>query len=120
MNEQLSVLPWLLLILLALALWKGRARLALGSLAIVMLGVLTVLSFAIVCLPRMQGDLANVIDFSSSSNAGRYSYPFFAAWFLAVASAWFDNPQPPQPVNLPNTPRASAPPGRVLPSKKQR
>ena len=53
-NEQLTVLPWLTLILLALALWKGRSRLALGSLTVVIFGVLTVLSFVIACLPRMQ------------------------------------------------------------------
>ena len=31
----------------------------------------------------MQGDLANAIEFSTSNEVGRYSYPFFAAWFLA-------------------------------------
>ncbi|MFZ1073489.1 MAG: hypothetical protein WAO21_08660 [Verrucomicrobiia bacterium] len=119
-NEQLSLLPWLLLILLALALWKGRARLALGSLAIVILGVLSVLSFVIVCLPRMHGNLANVIDFSSSNEVGRYSYPFFAAWFLAAASVWFDNPQTSQPAGLSNAPRTGSSPGPAAPSKKQR
>jgi hypothetical protein len=119
-NEQLSLLPWLLLILLALALWKGRARLVLGSLAVVILGVLSVLSFVIVCLPRMHGNLANVIDFSSSNEVGRYSYPFFAAWFLAAASVWFDNPQTSQPAGLSNAPRTGSSPGPAAPSKKQR
>ena len=111
-NEQLSVLPWLLLILLALAWWKRRGRLALGSLTVVIIGVFTVLALVIACLPRMQGDLAKAIDFSSSNEVGRYSYPFFAAWFLAVAAIWFDDPQSSQPSSPPNTPRASAAPSR--------
>lgn len=119
-NEQLAILPWLLLILLALALWKGRARLAMGSLAIVMVGVFTVLSFVIACLPTMQSDLSNVIGFSTGNQVGRYYFPFFAAWFLATAAAWFDNPQSPQPGNLPDVPRAGASPGSAAPHKKQR
>ena len=119
-NEQLTVLPWLTLILLALALWKGRARLALGSLTVVIFGVLTVLSFVIACLPRMQTDLANVIEFSTGSDVGRYSYPFFAAWFLAVAAIWFDKPQAPQPASLPDAPRAGVSRNPAAPSKKQR
>lgn len=119
-NEQLAVLPWLLLVLLALSLWKGRARLALGSLTAVILGVFTILSFAISCIPIMQGDLSNVIDFSGSNQVGRYYFPFFAAWFLAVAASWFDNPQPQSSVNVPNTPRAQAAPRREAPAKKQR
>ena len=90
-NDQLVVLPWLVLVLLALALWKGRARLALGSLTLVIFGVFTVLSLVIACLPNAQSDLSNVIDFSTTPDMGRYYYPFFAAWFLAVTAAWFDD-----------------------------
>ena len=117
-NEQLTVLPWLLLILLVLALWKGRARLAVGTLTVVMLGVFTVLSFVIACLPNMQSNLSNVIDFSTGNQVGRYFYPFFAAWFLAIAAAWFDgNPQPSASGSLPKPLRANATPGRPMPSK---
>ncbi|MGA3284859.1 MAG: hypothetical protein ABSD57_10440 [Verrucomicrobiota bacterium] len=119
-NEQLTVLPWLSVILLALAWWQRRARLALGSLSVVMLGVFTVLSFVIACLPRMQGDLANVIDFSTSNQVGRYYFPFFAAWFLAVAAIWFDDPQPSPSAATPNSPRDHPSPGRATPPKKQR
>jgi hypothetical protein len=117
-NEQLTVLPWLLLILLALALWKGRARLALGSLTVVMLGVFTVLSFVIACLPAMQSDLSNVIDFSTGNQVGRYYFPFFAAWFLAVAVIWFDDPQPSPSATAPNSPRDNPPPSRAMPPQK--
>jgi hypothetical protein len=119
-NEQLSVLPWLLVILLVLAWWKRRGRLALGSLTVVIIGVFSVLAFVIACLPHMQGDLSKAIEFSSSNEVGRYSYPFFAAWFLAVAAIWFNDPQSSQPSSPPNTPRASAAPGPAAPSKKQR
>lgn len=119
-NEQLTVLPWLSLVLLVLALWKCRNRLALGTLTGVIFGVLTVLSFVIACLPRMQQDLAKVIEFSSGSDVGRYSYPFFTAWFLAIAASWFRDPRPPQPPNQPNPPRAGASPTPAARPKKQR
>jgi hypothetical protein len=61
-----------------------------------------------------------VIEFSTGSDVGRYSYPFFAAWFLAAASVWFHNPQSPQPASLPNAPRAGASRNPAAPSKKQR
>jgi hypothetical protein len=118
-NEQITVLPWLLVILLALALWKGRARLALGCLSVVMLGVFTVLSLVIACLPHMQSDLSKVIDFSTANQVGRYYFPFFAAWFLAVAAAWFDNPQASSSANGPNPLRANASPDRATTSPKR-
>ena len=82
MNEQLSVLPWLLLALLVFTLWKGRARLALDCLSLVMVGVFTILSLAIASLPRMQSQVVRMIDFSTANQVGRYFYPFLAAWFL--------------------------------------
>ncbi|HEY5282943.1 MAG TPA: hypothetical protein VIM14_09150 [Polyangia bacterium] len=95
-NDQLGVLPWLLLALLALALWQGRARLALACLSIVMLGVFTMLSVVIACLQRMQGDVLKVIDFSAANQVGRYCYPFFVAWFLAATAAWFSDSDDPE------------------------
>lgn len=90
-NDQLSVLPWLLLALLVFTLWKGRARLALDCLSLVMVGVFTILSLAIASLPRMQSQVVRLIDFSTANQVGRYFYPFLAAWFLAVVAAWFDD-----------------------------
>jgi hypothetical protein len=94
-NDQLSVLPWLLLVLLAFTYWRGRARLALLSLSLVILGVFTTLSLVIACLPRMQSHLSRVIEFSTANQVGRYCYPFFVAWFLATAAVWFDDARSP-------------------------
>jgi hypothetical protein len=105
-NDQLSVLPWLLLALLAFALWQGRARLALACLSIVMLGVFTLLSLVIACLQRMQGDVLKVIDFSAANQVGRYCYPFFVAWFLAATAAWFNDSDEPETPPSPQGPRA--------------
>jgi hypothetical protein len=118
-NEQLAILPWLLVVMLVLAWWKRRHRLALGSLSVVMLGVFSVIAFVIACLPRMQGDLANAIEFSTSNEVGRYSYPFFTAWFLAVAAAWFDDPQPSSSTNVPNPSRANVTRDRAALSPKK-
>jgi len=119
-NEQLAALPWLLLILLALTLWQRRARLAAGSLAFAMFGVISVVSLAITCQPRVQADLLNAINFSTSNGAGRYLYPFFSAWFLALASLWFDNSQSSPSLATADSPRVSAPPNRATIPKKQR
>jgi len=118
-NEQLAVLPWLVVILLALAWWKRRGRLALGSLTVVILGVFTVLALVIACLPRTQGSLSYAIEFSTSNEVGRYSYPFFAAWFLAVAAIWFENPQSSPPANLPDPTHDNPLPYRTKPLKKR-
>jgi hypothetical protein len=107
-NEQLTVLPWLLVILLVLALWQRRHRLAVGSLTVATLGVFTILAFVISCLPRMQSDLSNAIDFSSSDEVGRYSFPFFTAWFLGVMVIWFLSLEPPPADPPPESARSDA------------
>ena len=99
-NAELSVLPWLLLVLLLLSLvFNARGRLTLGLLSGVILVVLAFLSFVISSLSRMQADLAKVIDMTLNVS-GRYYYPFFVAWFLGIVSLWFPNksdlPLPPQ------------------------
>ena len=103
-NPELSVLPWLLLFLFGFSLWwKGRHRLVLATLVGVIIIEFTILSFITSCLGKMQADVANVINFSSSSDlVGRYYYPFFTACFLGVASVWFIEE---------NTPAVSASPG---------
>lgn len=107
-NPELSVLPWVLLILFALSLWALRKqRFPLITLAVVLLAQVTILSFVISCLARMQADVSNVIDFAISV-VGRYYYPFFAASFLGVIALWFLDKSPeaspssnlePQPVS---------------------
>jgi hypothetical protein len=127
-NPDLSVLPWLLLLLLAFSLWKksGRGRRAVVYLSLAIIGVLTALTVVTTCFMSFQalegfntfGEL--MIDFSSANEVGRYFFPFMVAWFLAIATIWFDDPQPQSSLNLPNGPRANASPSRAAPAKKQR
>ena len=92
-NPELSVLPWLLLFLFGFSLWwKARRRLALVTLAGVIIAQLTILSFSISCLPRVQADVANVINYNTNTDSvARYYYPFFTACFLGVLSVWFSD-----------------------------
>ena len=116
-SDELSFLPWLLIGLLTLSLWKGRCRLALGSLTIVMIGVLTILSLAISCLPRIQGDLSNAISISCEP-VERYFYPFFVAWFLGITITWFNYKDKPTVHNCLTHHKTScdeSSPGRSLP-----
>lgn len=83
-NEQLTLLPWLLLILVLVALWQKRSRPATASLSAVVLGVLVMLALTLSCLPYIQNDPAMLIHYSGPDEVGRYSYPFFIAWFLGV------------------------------------
>lgn len=87
-NPDLSVLPWLLLSLIALTFWKKpRHRLALGVFLLVVFGQFLVLSIVISCLNVMQANVQQVITFASDV-VGRYYYPFFAACFLGVMAIW--------------------------------
>ena len=123
-NEQLAVLPWLLLVLLAFSVWKKREWPALLCLTLTMLGMFAFLSFVISCLSYTQSDTPNVADFScaftfyGSGGMGRYFYPFFTAWFLGIAALWFDDPQPSPSAATPNPPRDNPPSRRAKPSKK--
>jgi hypothetical protein len=92
-NPELSVLPWLLLFLVGFSLWwKARRRVALATLAGVIIAQFTILSFSISCLAHMQADVVNVINFSiNSDSVARYYYPFFTACFLGVLSVWFSD-----------------------------
>lgn len=87
-NPELFVLPWLLLILIALSFWKKpKDRTALGMLVAITVTELVILSFAISCLDTMQSDLSKVIDFASNV-VGRYYYPFFMSCLLGAAALW--------------------------------
>lgn len=87
-NAQLSVLPWLVLVLLGLAVWRRRARRPIACVGLVTLVVFTVLSLVIACLPRMQRSLPRMIEFSTGAQIVRYFYPFFVALFLVAVVVW--------------------------------
>jgi hypothetical protein len=93
-NQQLSVLPWILVPLLVLAFWRGRFRVALAWLLAIDLALFSMLSLVIACLPRMQKNLQTVIEFSTTGQVGRYFCPFFIALFLATIATWFDEASP--------------------------
>ncbi|HUA66257.1 MAG TPA: hypothetical protein VME24_10440 [Alphaproteobacteria bacterium] len=91
-NDQLSVLPWLLLALLILSLvYKSSGRLVIGLLSGIILILFTFLSFVVACLKK--DDLQSGIDFACNV-VGRYYYPFFTAWFLGTAAVWFMDDKP--------------------------
>lgn len=91
-NEEVALLPWLLLILLGLSLWQ-RHNLAVACVSAVMSGVFAFLSLAMACLPGVQQDLSRLILYGCTFS-GRYYYPFLVAWFLALAAAWFPGQGP--------------------------
>lgn len=92
-NVQLSVLPWLLMVLLLFSIvCKSRERMVIGVLSVIFLGVFTALALIIACL--YVNDLASAIDIAATVTC-RYYYPFFVAWFLGIAALWFPNDTPP-------------------------
>ena len=87
-GPELSVLPWILLILVGLTFWKKPGhRVALGALLFAVVGQILALSFIISCLAVMQGNVNEVIDFSGEI-MGRYFYPFFTACFFGAMAIW--------------------------------
>ncbi|HSY43721.1 MAG TPA: hypothetical protein VK811_07400 [Candidatus Acidoferrum sp.] len=98
-NEQMSILPWLLLVLLAFSFWKKRQPRVLLSLTLAILGMLAFLPFVITCLSYTQSDTPHAPDLTyafpyyNNVEMGRYLYPFLTAWFLGIACVWFANDQ---------------------------
>jgi hypothetical protein len=87
-GPELSLLPWILLLLLGLTFWKKPShRLALSALLAVIVGQLFALLFIISSLATKQANLNEVIDFTGVI-VGRYFYPFFAACFLGTMAIW--------------------------------
>ena len=99
-NKELTVLPWLILVLLAIALFKARNRFTVLLVSGASLAVFTVLALVIASLNRMQADVANVIDFATNV-VGRYYYPFLMAWFLGLVAVWFADHNEPAPETKP-------------------
>lgn len=91
-NEQLSILPWLLLAVIAVTIiYKSKGRIALAVLSGIILFVFSFLSLVVSCLYK--DSLAGAIDFACNT-VGRYYYPFFTAWFLGTAAIWFTDGKP--------------------------
>jgi hypothetical protein len=91
-NDQLAVLPWLLLVLIFISIAsKPSGRPVVGVFSAVVLLLFTFLSFVVSCLKK--DDLQSAIDFTCGI-VGRYYYPFFSAWFLATTAIWFADPKP--------------------------
>jgi hypothetical protein len=87
LNDQLAVLPWLLVVLLILTvLYKPRGRLVVALLSAIILVLFTFLSLVVSCLKK--DDLQSAIDFACNI-VGRYYYPFFTAWFIGTVTLWF-------------------------------
>jgi hypothetical protein len=108
-NEQMAVLPWLLLIVLGFSLWKKRQAMPLLVLSLVMFGMMAFFTFVLTGEAYTESDVPNALQYSrlfvewnSSDDIGRYCYPFFVAWFLCAAALWFpDESASPQPAAQP-------------------
>jgi hypothetical protein len=92
-NRELTILPWLALLLLVLACFKARNRFTVSLVTLSTFAVFTVLALVIASLRHMQADVAHVIDFATNV-VGRYYYPFLLAWFLGLAAVWFPDCPP--------------------------
>jgi hypothetical protein len=113
-NEQLSILPWLLMALIVITLiFKSRERLTVGVFSGIIIVILSILSFVIACL-RVD-DLPGGIDFTIGV-VGRYFYPLFVAWFLAIIALWL----PDKGTMAPAGDGAKANPASPLVSKQKR
>jgi hypothetical protein len=102
LNNQLSLLPWLLLILLVITLaFKSKGRIPVVVLSGAVILVFSFLSLVVSCL--YYNSLSTSIDFACNPDTvGRYAYPFFTAWFLGITALWFmDEKNQPQPVPAP-------------------
>lgn len=98
-NDQLTVLPWLVVILLVLSFaYKSRGRLIAALFSCIILVLFAFLSFVVSCLNK--DDLQSAIDFACNV-VGRYYYPFFVAWFLGIAALWFMDEQERAPAPAP-------------------
>jgi hypothetical protein len=87
LNEQLSILPWLLVVLLVISIiYKSKGRVTIVVLSGIILFVFSFLSLVVSCL--YANNLSDAIDFACNT-VGRYYYPFFTAWFLGTAAIWF-------------------------------
>ena len=90
-NYQLHILPSLTLLLLGIGMWQRRHWRTLLALTFVVFGVFAFVAFVMACLPDLfpQGTEGGYVLAKTGDDMSRYSYPFFAAWFLGIVSIWF-------------------------------
>jgi hypothetical protein len=100
LNDNLSLLPWLLLALLIISIvYKSKGRITIVALSGIVILVFSFLSLVVSCL--YYDSLSHSIDFACNT-VGRYYYPFFTAWFLGTTAVWFmDEKSQPQPAPAP-------------------
>lgn len=111
LNEQLSVLPWLLVALIIISIiFNSKGRLALATLSGIIILVFSFLSIVVSCL--YYDDLPQCIDFACNT-VGRYYYPFFTAWFLGTAAIGFMDEKTPPPPALQPEPNPSLAPQKL-------
>jgi len=125
-NPELSVLPWLLLVLAVFTLWMkpGHSRLTVIYLCLVTIVFFTALAIVTTGYLSLQAreevhNFGELMVGFSSSVVGRYFYPFIAACFLGLVAIWLvDRIPPPAPTpsntakktgNAPNARRVASP-----------
>jgi hypothetical protein len=96
-NPQLQMLPWLVLMLLGLSLWRRQLRRSAVLITLVILGVFTFLALVIACLPHLRNHNEAMIISIAADGMDRYCYPFFMTWFLGLVSLWFPEEPAPMP-----------------------
>ena len=120
-NPELSILPWLLLVLAAFTLWKkpGRSRLAIVCLGLATVAFATALAIVTTGYLSLQAreevhNFGELMVGFSTSVVGRYLYPFTTACFLGLVAIWLVDrtpPSAPTPLNTAkktgNTPPAT-------------
>jgi hypothetical protein len=119
-NQQYSVLLWLLLIVLAVSFWRKRQRHALLVLSGVMVCLMTSFTLVVTGVAYLESNVPHsfyyqdlFVNWDSGPDMGRYFFPFFIAWFLVILTLWFPEDKPPA---LPA--RQSLPHRALVPQKK--
>jgi hypothetical protein len=85
-NDQTSILSWLLIFLLGISLWKKNGRVTAALLAAVVIADLAVLSLVMGSLPISQNNNGEIV--AISGQAVRYYYPYLIALFLGLMQIW--------------------------------
>jgi hypothetical protein len=99
-NDQMGILSWMIILLLAISLWKKDGRVTAALLASVIFADLAFLSLVMGSLPVLQNNNSEVV--SMGWQAFRYYYPYLTALFLGLMQIWLmDRSMPVQLVQNP-------------------